>query len=391
MRALVIAPQPFFSPRGTPYSVYFRTLVTAQLGVEIDLLTYGEGADVDLPGARILRIPRLPFARKVPIGPSYKKLALDLTLFLWTVRSLLTRRYDFVHAHEESVFFCRLLKPLFGFKLVYDMHSSLPEQLTNFQFTKSRLLIGLFERLESSALDAADAVITICPDLASYAVPRMRDPKRHFLIENSIFGDVRLRADGGPAADDDRPVREPPAGRPMILYAGTFEPYQGIELLIRAFALARPKCPDALLLLVGGQPRQVDHYAALAADLGLERHCLFTGTVAQPTVRRWLRQATLLASPRVSGNNTPLKIYEQLASGIPLLATRIRSHTQVVSDEVCFLVDPTPEAMAEGLAAALSSREAREQVAQKALALYVEKYSPAVYEQKMRQLLSVLH
>jgi glycosyltransferase involved in cell wall biosynthesis len=365
MRALVIAPQPFFSPRGTPYSVYFRTLVTAQLGVEIDLLTYGEGADVDIPGARILRIPRLPFARKVPVGPSYKKLVLDLTLFLWSVRTLLTRRYDFVHAHEESVFFCRLLKPLFGFKLVYDMHSSLPQQLINFRFTKSRLLIGLFERLESTALDAADAVITICPDLAAYAVPRMRDPKRHFLIENSIFGDVRVRAD--------------------------FEPYQGLELLIRAFALARPSCPDAVLLLVGGQPRQVDQYAALAADLGLGHHCLFTGTVDQTTVRRWLRQATLLASPRVSGNNTPLKIYEQLASGIPLLATRIRSHTQVVSDEVCFLVDPTPEAMAEGLAAALSSREAREQVAQKALALYAEKYSPAVYEQKMRQLLSVLH
>jgi glycosyltransferase involved in cell wall biosynthesis len=390
MRALVIAPQPFFSPRGTPYSVYFRTLVTAQLGVEIDLLTYGEGADVDIPGARILRIPRLPFARKVPVGPSYKKLVLDLTLFLWSVRTLLTRRYDFVHAHEESVFFCRLLKPLFGFKLVYDMHSSLPQQLINFRFTKSRLLIGLFERLESTALDAADAVITICPDLAAYAVPRMRDPKRHFLIENSIFGDVRVRADGGAAADG-RLVSEPPAGRPMIFYAGTFEPYQGLELLIRAFALARPSCPDAVLLLVGGQPRQVDQYAALAADLGLGHHCLFTGTVDQTTVRRWLRQATLLASPRVSGNNTPLKIYEQLASGIPLLATRIRSHTQVVSDEVCFLVDPTPEAMAEGLAAALSSREAREQVAQKALALYAEKYSPAVYEQKMRQLLSVLH
>ena len=57
MKALVIAPQPFFSPRGTPFSVYYRTLVTAQLGVQIDLLTYGEGQDVEIPGVRIIRIP----------------------------------------------------------------------------------------------------------------------------------------------------------------------------------------------------------------------------------------------------------------------------------------------------------------------------------------------
>ena len=55
MKALVIAPQPFFSPRGTPFSVYYRTMVTAELGVEIDFLTYGEGQDVDIPGVRIMR------------------------------------------------------------------------------------------------------------------------------------------------------------------------------------------------------------------------------------------------------------------------------------------------------------------------------------------------
>ena len=40
MKMLVIAPHPFFTPRGTPFSVYYRTLVMAEQGVEIDLLTY---------------------------------------------------------------------------------------------------------------------------------------------------------------------------------------------------------------------------------------------------------------------------------------------------------------------------------------------------------------
>ena len=46
MKALIIAPQPFFSPRGTPFSVYYRTSVLSELGVEADLLTYGQGEEI---------------------------------------------------------------------------------------------------------------------------------------------------------------------------------------------------------------------------------------------------------------------------------------------------------------------------------------------------------
>ncbi|MGH7006361.1 MAG: glycosyltransferase, partial [Alphaproteobacteria bacterium] len=101
-RVLVVAPQPFFSPRGTPFSVYYRTLVTAEQGVRVDLLTYGQGQDVDLPNLRIIRIPRLAFLGPVKTGPSWAKLVLDMFLAVWTVRLLLRHRYDFVHAHEES-------------------------------------------------------------------------------------------------------------------------------------------------------------------------------------------------------------------------------------------------------------------------------------------------
>ena len=68
MKALVLAPQPFFSPRGTPFSVYYRTLVTAEQKTQVDLLTYGEGQDVDIPGVRIIRIPHIPWFGPIKIG-----------------------------------------------------------------------------------------------------------------------------------------------------------------------------------------------------------------------------------------------------------------------------------------------------------------------------------
>jgi hypothetical protein len=99
------------------------------------------------------------------------------------------------------VFFCRFLKPLFGFKLVYDMHSSLPEQLRNFKFTESRVLIRAFEWLENTSLRASDAIITICPALADYVHRTLGDTPRHLLIENSIFDPVKVdsRNDGSSA------------------------------------------------------------------------------------------------------------------------------------------------------------------------------------------------
>lgn len=389
VRALVVAPQPFFSPRGTPFSVYYRLLTAAELGVELDLLTYGEGRDVDLEGLRTHRIPRIGMLEPIPIGPSWQKAVLDVFLVLWTVGLLLRRRYDFVHAHEESVFFLRFLKPIFRFKLVYDMHSSLPQQLHNFGFTRSRLVVGLFRALEDTCLRRSDAVITICPELESYASPRMADPARHFLIENSRFDAIRF-AGGGGVEDAKAAVGNLPAGGPVVLYTGTFERYQGLEVLLRGFARARASRPDAYLVMVGGSPAQVEAHQRLAQELGLEGHVLFTGRVDPAVAAAYIGEASVLTSPRIEGTNTPLKIYQQLASGVPIVATRILSHTQVLSEEVCFLVEPEPDSMAQGILAALDDSGRRAQVVENALALYREKYSPEAYRDKMRRLLELL-
>jgi glycosyltransferase involved in cell wall biosynthesis len=389
MRALVVAPHPFFSPRGTPFSVYYRTLITAELGVEVDLLTYWEGQDVAIPGVRVIRIPWVPFTSHVPVGPSLKKLVLDLVMFVWTIGLLLRNRYDFVHAHEESVFFCSWLKPIFGFKLVYDMHSSLPQQLSNFEFTKSQVPIRVFERLEKAALRSATAVITICPDLADHVEGLLEDSSRHFLIENSIFEDVKLVSAAPPSAAEAEIMKSVPRP-PLVVYSGTFESYQGLDVLIEAFALVHDRRPDASLLLVGGTPAQVARYRAVADSRGLNGGCRFTGRVPQATARCLSQRATVLTSPRVKGTNTPLKIYEQLASGIPLVATRIHSHTQVLDDDVCFLVEPTVAAMADGILEAITDSDRRDSVTRRALDLYDRRYARHAYEEKMRRLLQLL-
>ncbi|HJR17856.1 MAG TPA: glycosyltransferase family 4 protein [Gemmatimonadales bacterium] len=390
MRALVIAPEPFFTARGTPFSVYYRTLLMAESGVSIDLLTYGQGQDVDLPGVRLIRIPALRWLGAVRVGPSALKAVHDVLIAVWTVALLLRKRYDVVHAHEESVFIARLLKPVFRFQLIYDMHSSLPQQLENFQYTSSRLLIWLFERLELASLTGADAVITICPELARFAIERMPDPRRHFLIENSLLDEVRLKPNSHTAPETGEVEPPVPADRPLILYAGSFEPYQGLHLLIAAFARVRERRPDAFLVVMGGLPDQVRRVRAQALAHGLDGHCVVAGRVPQHVARQFTQRATSLVSPRDRGTNTPLKIYEQLASGIPLVATRILSHTQILNDQVSILVEPTVEGLADGIFESLHDTERRQRVIAGALALYDEKYSRPVYARGVRAVLDLI-
>jgi len=392
MRALVIAPQPFFTPRGTPFSVYYRTLISRELGVEVDLVTYGEGRDVDLPGVRILRIPRFAWLGNVKTGPSMLKLFLDFFVFWRTLWQLLTNRYDVVHAHEEAVFFCRFLKPLFRFRLVYDMHSSLPQQLSNFNYTDSRLIYRLFKWLEDSSINAADAVITICPDLSDYVATVIDDPDKHFLIENSIFEPVRLAEAAGTQSDTAAPetLVPLPEGRKFIVYAGTLEHYQGIGLLIRSFKYMRDQNDDAYLVIVGGTPEQVENYRQLATEEGVANACCLTGRVSQALANEYIGLADVQVSPRTEGTNTPLKVYQQLASGIPLVATDIYSHTQVLDANVAFMAAPEPAAFGAALNDAIRDSERAQRLAANALRLYDEKYSRESYVKKLSQLLAGL-
>ena len=392
MRVLVVAPEPFFTPRGTPFSVYYRALALAEQGIACDLLTYGDGEDVDIPGLRHTRIPNWRPLRQVPVGPSLKKALLDMLLFAWTFGFLVRRRYDFVHAHEESVFFLLPLKTLFRFKLVYDMHSSLPEQLVSFGFTRSRLIVGLFRWLEGRALRRSDAVITISRALSDYARARMTDPTRHILIENSGVAEIRVDGRGTHVSASGTTASVAPreavlrGGGPIIGYAGNFERYQGLDLLLHAFAEVIVAVPEARLLLIGGTPTQVEQHQELSAELDLQEKVFFTGSLGSSEARRLTGSADVLVSPRIEGTNTPLKIYEQIASGIPLVATRILAHTQVLDDEVCMLVDATADGIARGIMELLLDQESAAEMARRAQSLSQSRYDWDAYVCRVRRL-----
>src|SRR6185503_3610628 len=111
------------------------------------------------------RCLRPPFVRGVRIGPSLAKIPLDALLTLAAVRRALAGRYDAIHSHEEGGLIGVVLAALLRVPHLYDMHSSLPQQLTNFAFTRSRLVTRALVVVERLMIRGSRVVIVICPSL----------------------------------------------------------------------------------------------------------------------------------------------------------------------------------------------------------------------------------
>ncbi len=377
----MIAPEPFFEPRGTPFSEYHRIRALLELGHTVDLVTYPFGSDVSLAGLRVFRCLRPPFVRDVRIGPSLAKIPLDLTLTLTALRRAASERYDAVHSHEEGSYIGVVIAAVLGVPHLYDMHSSLPQQLTNFAFSRSRILAGVFTWMERFVVRRSRVVVVICPHLQD--VVRAIEPGvPAVLIENAPgSGDTPVPGSGAKVRAE---LGLSPTA-PVVLYTGTFEAYQGLDLLFRAAKHVLDRRPDTRFVLAGGRPDQIATARALSVDSGVGGSVVFAGQRAAEEIPLFLDAADVLVSPRSVGTNTPLKIYQYLRSGRPIVATRLLTHTQVLDDQVAILTGTTAEAFASGILEALTDPERARAVGASARELAETKYSYEAYLARTRQ------
>jgi glycosyltransferase involved in cell wall biosynthesis len=385
MRILMIAPEPFFEPRGTPFSEYHRIRALLDLGHTVDLVTYPFGKDVSMPGLRIFRAARPPFITHVKIGPSSAKVFLDMTLTLTALGRALKGQYDAVHSHEEGAAIGVVIAAVLRVPHLYDMHSSLPQQLENFAFSRSSVLRWLFRRLEKVAIARSRVTIVICPHLEETAKKAV--PGAHtIVIENAPGSGDQPIAGSGAAIRTSLGLD---ANTPVVLYTGTFEAYQGLDLLFAAAAHVHRTRGDVRFLLAGGKPDQIAKAKAQAAASGAEG-VIFTGELPAEVIPAYLDAADVLVSPRSSGTNTPLKIYQYLRSGRVIVATRLLTHTQVLSDQVAILTAPSADAFARGILMAIDDPVSARRIGDAAKKLADTRYTYDAYLQRTREACAAL-
>jgi glycosyltransferase involved in cell wall biosynthesis len=375
MRILVLAPHPFFQQRGTPIAVKELLEFLSAEGHQTDVLTYHEGDDVVIPNCRIVRIPKVPGVRGVRPGFSVKKLICDMFMAKKLLSMLRETRYDLIHAVEESVFLASAAQRLFGIPFVYDMDSALSDQMVE-KHAALAPVQGWMQRVEQAAVRASVGVLAVCPALVDKARRHAENKLVACVEDSSLLGPEphvveRLRADFGPAY-------------PLFLYVGNLERYQGVDLLLESFAEALGMIPAARLAVIGGMKTDLEKYRQRVEELGLKDKVQFLGPRPLAQLGGYLAQADVLVSPRLKGNNTPMKIYSYLDSGVPILATRLPTHTQVLDDSIACLAAPDPAEFGGAMAGLAMDPSRRARLAYNARERVQRDFTPEATRRKLR-------
>jgi glycosyltransferase involved in cell wall biosynthesis len=346
----------------------------------VHLATYHVGAPVAIPGLLHHRAPPVPGVRDVPIGFSARKVVLDAALALRVWALLLSRRFDVVHAVEESIFFALPAAKLRGVPVIYDLDSALAQQLKYTGAVRNRGLLKAAEALETAAIRHSDLAITVCQALTDMV--RARDARVPVVQIEDCPLDESLR-DPDPVVVAALRRRYALADAPVAVYTGNLEAYQGVSLLLEGFAAASARLPEARLLVVGGEPRHVEAYRASAAALGVADRVVFAGKQPPEAMAEYMALADALVSPRAAGDNTPLKLYSYMHSGVPIVATDLPTHTQVLDESTAVLCAPTAEAFGRALADVLRRPAAFVPLGAAARRRVRERYSRDVFARKL--------
>jgi len=378
MNILLLAPHPFYQERGTPIAVNLLLKALSRLGHTVDVLTYHEGSDVTYPNVTIHRITPPPFARNVPPGPSLKKILCDLYMLPKALSMARRKPYDLVHAIEESVYMAMLIRRRRGIPYFYDMDSSLAHQIAE-KFSFLGFLLPIMTRTERAAIRGALAVVPVCDALARIA-------KEDGATRIVLLRDISLLS---PASPENRElVRKLVPGHESLcfMYIGNLEAYQGIDFMLDSFSEFLKTGNTAHLVIAGGQESDILRYRAKTEKLGIAENTLFLGPQPVSRMSALFEVADVLISPRITGNNTPMKIYSYLASGKSILATTLPTHTQILTSKVALLVPPDIRSFAGAMKTLVGDKTLRLKLAAQAQELARTCHSQESFQKAVEEL-----
>jgi glycosyltransferase involved in cell wall biosynthesis len=206
---------------------------------------------------------------------------------------------------------------------------------------------------ERLILRQADVVATVSRNAAEDLLAAGAPSERLHVVPNGVTVSRFQNAS---------PVTLPPnlSGSFVVCFVGLFYPWHGVRFLAEAFGLLHSRRGEVGLLLVGdGEDAPVAKAVLDRSAAGAASH--FAGLVPRSEVPRYMAAADVLVAPHADTEHfigSPIKVFEYMASGKPIVATRVGQIEQVLDDgKTALLVPPEdPEAMAAAFERLYSDR-----------------------------------
>jgi glycosyltransferase involved in cell wall biosynthesis len=282
---------------------------------------------------------------RVGIGFSAAKLITDASLAL-RAAAFPARGCSVIHAVEEAVFIGIPMGRALGIPVIYDMDSILSHDAAESSLGKFPPASKFIRMAERWAVKSSSLVMTITTAMADHV--RSIAPSKPI----AIVPDVPLPIPEG-GIDTARALAQLPSGfvdgKRVIIYAGSSAEYQGLDLLVSAMPHVLKSLPNAVLLVIGGEPSDLTSLEKRAEELEIVNNVLFMGKKAPEEIPHFLGLADVLVSPRRSGINPPAKIYTYMQSGKPVVASDIPAHTAVLNERSAVMVTANRDDIAEGI------------------------------------------
>jgi len=375
MKLFMMAPHPFFQNRGTPIDVLLVVrALSERKNIKIDLLTYNEGTDVTLPNLTIFRTPNFTFTQNIRPGFSFKKLICDFFFFFHAWSLVHHNKYDLIHAGEEAVFMAMFFTFIYKIPYVYDLDSSIAQQLVE-KKPMLRVLLPLFNFMEKQAIRRSLANLPVCNALAELC------RKNHSNKTVTLHDISQLKNPYAPKTG--RLKKELGFQGLILLYCGNLEPYQGIDLLLDSFQLACKKTNKVDLVIIGGVEEDIKYYKEKAHRLGIDKKTHFLGQKPFEQLDQFLAEADILVAPRIRGINTPMKVFPFMHSGKPVLLTDLYTHNQIISSNEAYLAPANPTGFAKGILDLVEDEKLRTQLGERGRALVEKNHIYSAHQNRL--------
>ncbi|MBT8102582.1 MAG: glycosyltransferase [Gammaproteobacteria bacterium] len=381
-RILVIAPQPFYQDRGTPIALLHTTRAMVRAGFDVDVVTFKGGTDPDYAGIRVFRAESRLSSPNLPIGLSWRKIVQHFALYRLTEKMLRQNRYVAIHAVEEGVITARVLTRLSNIPIVYDMHSWLSDELSTLPILghwpaiamiraiERRIVCGVNTVFCSLGLGAAAKSLHESENATEWLFPVQQPP-----LDESQNSSIRSRY--GISTESE-----------LIVYTGNLTRNQNIGLFLEAISLLLATRATTEVAIVGATGNDADKLRRKIEPSLLSRIHIIE-RVPRNCALELMACADIAVSPRVRGLNAPLKLFDYVGAGIPVVATDVPAH-RVVLGSAAEYCEPVARDVADAIARLLDDASRCEEIRVKYAELSRDVFSEGAFNRTVSNVYSHL-
>lgn len=309
----MLAACPFPWPRGTPIRIHRMADALSRRGHEVHVVTYHLGDRTTPLSFAVHRIRDVPGYIDCRPGPTLGKLLRLDPMLIGKLEQLLdSLPFDVVHAHHYEGLLAALLSRARTPRppVVYDAHTLLASELPFYRIGLPRgikAVVGGW--LDRSLPPRADHVIAVTDSIRDALLTGGRiDRSGITVISNGVeseFFATETVADARKSAEK------------RLIFAGNLAAYQGVDLLLQAFALIRRQVGVARLMLLTAS--DFTPYARLAETLGV-RAAIELLNPEYAALPGHLQSADVLLNPRPACHGIPQKLLNYMAAGRPIVS-----------------------------------------------------------------------